>query len=105
MFKAWIEHRPGGLDVARIEDAIREAEKRTSAEIRVSIAPWFWGDIHKVARRAFGRLGVTRTRLRNGVLFFLVPARRQLVILGDVGVHAKVGHAFWERLVTTTVSQ
>jgi uncharacterized membrane protein len=84
------------IDTARIEAAIAAAEKRTSGEIRVSIAPFFWGDVRRVAERAFERLGVNATRERNGILFFIVPARRRFVVLGDSGIHARVGQAFWD---------
>lgn len=84
------------LDVKRIEQALEEAERRSSGEIRVSVAPLFWGGVRAEAERAFERLGMTNTRERNGVLFFVVPARRQFVVLGDEGIHARVGDAFWQ---------
>jgi uncharacterized membrane protein len=84
------------LDEQRVMAAIQAAERMTSGEIRVSVASFFWGDVHKVAERAFLRLGMAGTRERNGVLIFLVPSRKQFVVLGDVGIHGKVGPAFWE---------
>jgi uncharacterized membrane protein len=86
------------MDVKRIEDALRAAEKRTSGEIRVSVSPFFWGSVRKAAERAFARMGMTATKERNGVLIFVVPARRRFVVLGDEGIHAKVGQAFWEKI-------
>jgi uncharacterized membrane protein len=49
-----------------------------------------------VAERAFVRMGMSRTKLRNGILFFIVPARRRFAVLGDEGIHAKVGQEFWD---------
>jgi uncharacterized membrane protein len=92
------------IDGQRIEEAIRQAEQRTSGEIRVSVSRFFWGDVERVAERAFDRLGMWNTRERNGVLFFLVPARRRFAVVGDEGIHAKVGQEFWER-VAAAVSQ
>ena len=86
------------LDVKRIEDALRAAEKRSSGEIRVSVAPFFWGSVRKAGERAFTRLALTKTKARNGVLLFVVPARRKFVVLGDEGIHAKVGQEFWEKV-------
>ena len=83
------------IDARRIEDAIRAAEKRTSGEIRVSIAPLFWGNLRRQADKAFRRLGMTQTHARNGVLFFIVPSRRRFVVLGDEGIHRQVGDDFW----------
>jgi uncharacterized membrane protein len=86
------------IDVERVKKAIQEAEHETSGEIRVSVAPYFWGPVHRVAERAFERLGMHKTRQRNGVLFFIVPSRKRFVVLGDVGIHAQVGQDFWDSL-------
>ncbi len=86
------------LDVPRIEAALKEAETRTSGEIRVSVAPLFWGGMEKEARLAFERLGMTNTAGRNGVLIFLCPSRKRFVVMGDEGIHQKVGQPFWEKV-------
>ena len=83
------------VDTRQIEQAIRDAEKLTSGEICVSVSRLFWGSVEKAARNAFDRMGMTRTRQRNGVLFFVVPSRRKFVVLGDAGIHGKVGQKFW----------
>lgn len=87
------------IDRAQIKEAIRKAERRTSGEICVSVSPLFWGNVEKAAQKAFARLGMTRTRERNGVLFFVVPSRRKFVVLGDSGIHAKAGQEFWLQVV------
>jgi uncharacterized membrane protein len=84
------------IDGERVKKAIQEAERRTSGEVRVSLSTFFWGDVRAAAERVFERLGMTRTRERNGILFFVVPSRRRFVVLGDEGIHAKVGPEFWE---------
>ena len=84
------------VDQAQVVAAIREAERVTSGEIRVSVASFFWGDVEKTAGKAFHRLGMVHTADRNGVLIFLVPSRKRFAVLGDAGIHAKVGQAFWE---------
>ena len=87
------------IDTERVREAIRRAEKRTSGEIRVSVSSVFWGDVRKAAEKAFVRMNMTATRERNAVLFFVVPARRKFVVLGDSGIHAKVGQDFWHEIV------
>jgi uncharacterized membrane protein len=89
------------IDKDRIRQAIRKAERRTSGEIRVSVSPLFWGDVRKAAEKAFERLGMSATKDRNAVLFFVVPTRRKFVVLGDRGIHEKVGEVFWHKLVRT----
>jgi len=86
------------IDQGRVVAAIREAERRTSGEVRVSVSPFFWGSVRRVAERAFERMGMTATKERNGILFFIVPARRRFTVLGDEGIHARVGQDFWEAL-------
>ena len=86
------------IDQERVVAAIREAERRTSGEVRVSVSLFFWGSVRRVAERAFARLGMSATRDRNGILFFIVPARRRFTVLGDEGIHARVGQDFWDAL-------
>ena len=83
------------VDQVRVVEAIREAERVTSGEIRVSVAHFFWGDVEKTAGKAFHRLGMENTADRNSVLIFLVPSRKRFAIVGDTGIHEKVGQAFW----------
>ena len=92
------------VDRTRIQEAIDKAELRTSGEIRLSVAPFFWGNIEKAADKAFVRMGMTQTKERNGVLFFVVPARRKFVVLGDRGIHERVGPEFWTH-VAAAVSE
>jgi len=86
------------IDVDRIKAAIAAAESAASGEIRVSVSRYFWGSVRRAAERAFVRMGMTRTKERTGVLFFIVPARKKFIVLGDAGIHAKVGQEFWESL-------
>jgi uncharacterized membrane protein len=87
------------IDKERIKRAIQRAERRTSGQICVSLAQPFWGDVWKAAERAFDRLGMAATRDRNAVLFFLVPVRHRLVVLGDSGINERVDDDFWLRIV------
>jgi len=86
------------IDAEAIRKAIEAAESETSGEIRVSVSTFFWGSVRRAAERAFVRLGMTATAERNGVLFFVVPSRRRFVVLGDEGIHARVGQEFWDRV-------
>lgn len=96
----WFDRRKNQklVDAERVQGAIAAAERLTSGQIRVSLAPRFWGNVERAADEAFVRLGMSETRERNGVLFFVVPARRAFVVLGDAGIHARVGQAFWDDL-------
>lgn len=83
------------IDLERVRAAIEQAERRTSAEIVVSLAPFFIGRVWPAARRAFARLGIANTRARNGVLLFVVPARRRVVVLADEAAVAQLPPSVW----------
>ena len=84
------------IDRDRVRDAVATAERRTSAEIVVSIAPFFLGDVDRAAGRAFDQLGVANTRGRTGVLVFVVPGRHRVVVLADDGAAARIPAAVWQ---------
>jgi uncharacterized membrane protein len=89
-----------GIEVERVEAAVREAERHTTGEVRVALVRFiFWGDVRRAAERAFRRLGMDRTRQRNGVLVFVAARRRQLAVVGDRGIHERVGEEFWRTTV------
>ena len=48
------------IDRDKIKEAIQKAEHRTSGEIRVSVAPFFWGNVHKAAEKASERTAATQ---------------------------------------------
>lgn len=77
-------------------EAIREAERCTSGEIRVVVSPRSSVDPHKDAFAAFFRLRMNQTAERNGVLIFVAPVSRNFAIVGDVGIHRYSGDAFWQ---------
>ncbi|HLH52221.1 MAG TPA: TPM domain-containing protein [Verrucomicrobiae bacterium] len=78
--------------------AIREAEKKTSGEIRVFITRQEVEKAVPVAQRHFEAMGMARTRDRNGVLIFVAPRSHQFAVIGDTGVHARCGDEFWTAL-------
>lgn len=48
---------------------------------------------------------MTRTKQRNGVLLFVVPARRERIVLGDRGIHEKVIPEFWQRVIAVVTER
>ncbi len=55
--------------------------------------------VDEAALRAFAAHGVFDTRERTGVLVYLSELERRAVVLGDKGIHARVGSEGWARLV------
>ena len=91
------------LEHKKIVAAIREAEKKTSGEIRVFVSRKKITDAVGSAQAEFNRLGMTKTERRNGVLIFVAPASQKFAVIGDTGVHEKCGQAFWEALAAEDV--
>ncbi|HQK71248.1 MAG TPA: TPM domain-containing protein [Bacteroidales bacterium] len=81
-----------------ILSAIREAEKDTSGEIRVHIETHCPEDVLDRAAWIFRKLGMDKTRERNGVLFYLAVADRKFAIIGDAGINSKVPEGFWNQV-------
>ena len=86
------------LNDERIVQAIAAAEGKTSAEIRVFITRVPQVDAVAAARREFVRLGMVKTKERNGVLILVAPESRNFGIVGDEGIHAKCGEEFWKEV-------
>ncbi|HNV51794.1 MAG TPA: TPM domain-containing protein, partial [Tenuifilaceae bacterium] len=80
----------------QIVDAIEEAELNTSGEIRVHIDLTCKGDVLDQAAKTFAMLKMHKTKLRNGVLFYLSIQDHKFAILGDAGINAQVPENFWE---------
>ena len=88
------------LDHDRIVSAIREAESRTSAQIRIYLQRGeLKGDPLGDAQRQFQQLEMHKTRERNGVLIFIAPRAQKFAVVGDEGIHQKCGAEYWQGVV------
>lgn len=86
-------------------DAIRQAESHTSGEIRLHLANFCFGSEVKAAQRVFARLRMHQTQERNGVLFYIATYSRKIAIVGDEGIHQKLGGSYWQSLVEKLIRQ
>ena len=82
--------------IKQIESAIKSAEENTSGEIRVHIENRCKADAVKCAARIFHKLGMHKTELRNGVLFYLATTDKKFAVIGDEGIHKNVPEGFWD---------
>jgi uncharacterized membrane protein len=89
----------------RMVQAIRSAEKQTSGEIRLFIESHcrFINPMDR-ALELFAELDMHKTQDRNGVLLYFAMKDKQLAILGDEGIHQKLGQAFWNSEVSNIVA-
>ncbi|HEU4553158.1 MAG TPA: TPM domain-containing protein [Chitinophaga sp.] len=85
-------------DKDRLVQAIRAAERLTSGEIRLFVeSRCAYVDPMDRAQEVFLMLGMDKTRQHNGVLLYVALKDRQFAILGDKGIHEKVGDHFWQK--------
>jgi uncharacterized membrane protein len=90
-------------DLKAIANAIGEAEKNTSGEIRVSIRQKRgWRErkltLEQLAQKEFYTLGMIKTQDRTGILIFLLLQDRRFHIYADEGIHTKVEEGTWEQI-------
>lgn len=77
--------------------AIQTAERRTSGEIRLFIESncRYVNAIDRAAE-IFLQLEMDKTEDRNATLIYVAVKDHQAAVLGDVGIHEKVGQKYWE---------
>ena len=79
-----------------IVSAIQHAERSTSGEVRVYVeSRCSYMDALDRAFELFTELGMHTTEERNGVLVYVAIKDHQLAVLGDEGIHRKVGNEYW----------
>lgn len=104
----------GPQSLAQIEKAVSLAEQNTSAEIVVAIyhATFYRSFLgirrpHTALRahveKLFMRKGFHRTQARNGVLLYVSLKERAVVVLGDIGIHARIEEGTWDQIVESLV--
>ncbi len=85
-------------DRTQIKNAIVDAELLTSGEIRLYIEDECKGEVLDRAAFVFAELEMHKTAERNGVLIYLATDYKKFAIIGDVGIHMKVGDDFWKSI-------
>jgi uncharacterized membrane protein len=91
--------------LGRIEQAIRQGEATHSGQVRFVVegaldgGPLFRGQpARERALDVFSHLRIWDTAHNNGVLIYLLLADRDVEIIADRGIDAKVGAARWEQI-------
>ncbi|MCB0395953.1 MAG: TPM domain-containing protein [Flavobacteriales bacterium] len=78
--------------------AIRDAENRTSGEIRLHLENHCKADVLNRAAVVFHKLDMDASALRNGVLFYVAVKDHKFAILGDKGINDIVPPDFWDNI-------
>ncbi len=99
----WVRRFLSEADFEAITRAIHAAEAGTTAEIRVHVERRVPRRLFRRtpgalirARHVFTRLGMHRAAERHGVLIYLAIDDRKLAIVGDEGIHGRVGDSHWQ---------
>jgi uncharacterized membrane protein len=89
--------------LARIEAAIAALERRHAGEIRFAIESafdlpelWYGTTPRQRALAVFGHLGVWDTAANNGVLIYVLMADRDVEIVADRALAARVRQTEWD---------
>ena len=89
----------------QIIEAVRNAEKRTSGEVRVFVeSRCSYMDAIDRAKEIFVELKMHETVDRNAVLVYIALKDHQLAIFGDEGIHSKLGNDYWNAEVKKMIS-
>ena len=87
-----------------IVQAIVEAEKNTSGEIRVHIEEHTEKSPLERAQEVFFELKMDETQDRNGVLFYICVSDKKFAIIGDKGINEAVEADFWDCTKDTVIA-
>lgn len=86
------------VEEALIIASISYAEHKTSGELRVHMEPSCKGDAYARAVAVFEELKMHQTEARNGVLIYIAFDSKKYAIVGDSGIHQKLGEIYWEEV-------
>lgn len=83
---------------ARVVAAIKEAESKTSGEIRVFVEAECKVQPLDRAKEVFARLQMEKTTARNAILVYVAMDDRKFALFGDVVIYEMAGgQLFWEK--------
>jgi uncharacterized membrane protein len=82
----------------QIVQTIKNAESKSSGEIRVHIEYRCRTEPLKRAKEVFEKLGMTNTKEKNGALIYVAVGDRKLAVIGDSGINSKVSPDFWHQV-------
>lgn len=92
-------------ETKHVIEAIRQAEQRTSGEIRIYVeSRCKYVDPLDRAAELFWSLQMDRTKDRNAVLIYIATRDHQVAIFADKGIHEKVGNIFWQKEVIAMIT-
>ncbi len=98
-------HFFGKQEQSMVEEAIRSAETKTSAEVVVHLDNLCFGNPIKAAEKVFAQLGMHQTAERNGVLIYIATMHKKIAVIGDVGIYSKLEPEYWKKIVDQLIAE
>ena len=92
-------------DNQQIVEAIRQAERETSGEIRIYVEsenPYM--DAIERAKEIFFDLKMEHTQERNAVLLYIAMDHRELALFADEGIYNRAGAVYWDNAVKNMIA-
>ena len=103
-FKDWFGKQEKLVDFLSLEEqasvvsAIKNAETKTSGELRIHIELRCPKDPLARAAALFSQLKMDKTDLRSGVLIYCALKDHRFALYGGAGIHARLGQIYWQEL-------
>lgn len=85
-----------GAEIKSVTQAIVNAEKGTSGEIRIHLDETCPISPMERAEEVFRFLNMDKTQLHNGVLIYVACRSKVFAIIGDKGINDVVPENFWQ---------
>ena len=89
----------------KLVEAIGHAELKTSGEIRLHLENFCFANEVKRAQKIFTNLRMHETAERNGVLIYIATFSHKIAVIGDEGIHKKLGQEFWEKEIKNLIDK
>ena len=87
-------------------EAINEAEKNTSGEVRVFVeGKCKYMDAVDRAREIFVSLKMDKTKDRNAVLLYIAVKDKQMAVFADEGIYQRLGKEYWNNEVNKIIAE
>jgi uncharacterized membrane protein len=90
-------------DLSKIQSALERLEKNTQGEVVISFHrkrsfTERLYDFHELAMKDFRRLNVHKTKLRTGILLFIIFEDKYYDIIADEGIYRKISDEVWNEI-------
>lgn len=84
---------------------IAKIEENSIGEVRIHVEDICEISPYDRAVEIFNKLGMYKTKGQTGILIYLASEDKKVAIIGDKGIHAIVGAAYWDVIIAEMKSK